>query len=99
MRTLSIPCFVLFTKIAALHKGFQMQKEFKKMPRKLIDAVTVKLLYMEVPKTVRATAKVSSFERFSPTGPKTLRVNAKVCSFVETSTKLPWLEVLTAVKF
>ena len=77
------------------------------MPRKLIFRVTVKLLYMEVllvsnilagPKTVRVTAKVISFECFFPAGPKTLRVTAKVCSFVDTSTKLPWLEVLTAVK-
>ena len=29
---------------------------------------------------------------------KTLRVTAKVCSLVDTSTKLPWLKVLTAVK-
>ena len=69
--------------------------------------MTVKLLYMEVllgkkilagPKTVRETAMVSSVERFSPAGPKTLCVTAKVCSFVDMSTKLPWFEVLTAVK-
>ena len=49
-------------------------------------------------KTVHVTAKVSSFERFSPAGLKNLRVTAKVCSFVDTSTKLPLLEVLNAVQ-
>ena len=50
------------------------------------------------PKTVLVTAKVNSFERFFHAGPKTLRVTAKVFSFVDMSTKLPWLEVLPAVK-
>ena len=67
----------------------------------------MKLLYMEVlsvnkilaePKSVRVTAKVSSFDVFFLAPPKSLRVTAKVCSFVTLSTELPWLEVLTAVK-
>ena len=49
-------------------------------------------------KSVRKTAKVGGFDRFFLTGPKSLRKTAKVSSFVAMSTKLPWLEVLTAVK-
>ena len=50
------------------------------------------------PKTVRVTAKISSFEHFPPAVPKTLRVTAKIFSFVDVATTLHWLEVLTAVK-
>ena len=67
----------------------------------------MKLPYMEVmlvskiliePKSVRKTAKVGGLGTFFLTGPKSLRRTAKVSSFVATSTKLQWLEVLTALK-
>ena len=67
----------------------------------------MKLLYMEVLsvskilielKSVRKTAKVGGFDRFFLTGPKNFRRTAKVSSFVAMSTKLQWLEVLTALK-
>ena len=43
-------------------------------------------------KTIRVTAKVSSFDPFSSAGPKSLHVTAKVCSFIDMLTKLPRLE-------
>ena len=49
-------------------------------------------------KSVRKTAKVGGFDCFFLTGPESLRVTAKVSSFVAMSTKLQWLEVLTALK-
>ena len=50
------------------------------------------------PKSVCKTTKVGGFNRFFLIGPKNLRITAKVSSFVAMSTRLPWLEVLTAVK-
>ena len=91
------------------HQNFHIEQfhGHSKDAKKPFYEVTVKLLYMEVllvnkilaePKSVRVTAKVSSFDVFFLAPPKSLHVTAKVCSFVALSPKLHWLEVLTTVK-
>jgi hypothetical protein len=95
-----------FCKVTVWMPPFAVERSLRKCPKNWFCAVTVKLLHGSsvVKQNSRWTENCSCKPQckqlwaFFFTGPETFHVTAKICSFVDTSTKLPWLEVLTAVK-